>query len=349
VWTGERVVIWGGAVAPPGDPGGVVARGATPFYGAEYDPTTDNWDPLPPSGLEPRIGHSMIWTGRELIVFGGIAADGRVLSDGGILRAGRVQSDGSSTAEDEADLSAGVWSLFQVGDLGATQFPPRAYHSAAWDGRYMVITGGIGADGSLLADAYAYEVAQNRWNLMSLASFEPRACHRSVATGSGIVIIGGLGVPDLADTEAGDPAPDGVLCHRAVVGAERDDPTAWHLTLEPNPEARHVPLYEWTVLHDAPAHLGTDFEAAWTGSAVGIALIVPELDSVAPISYVPGSGSTIGALPDAGQLDVSSELTAAWNGSELFVWGGRRDHACDEPDQDDECLAANGAVIDVGA
>ena len=130
VWTGERAVIWGGAVTTSDD-GGVTAvpTQPTPFYGAEYDPTTDDWDPLPPSGLAPRVGHTMIWTGRELIVFGGVGVDGRPLSDGGILRAGRIQSDGTSTAEDEADLSTGVWSLFQQGDLGSMGAAPRAFHA----------------------------------------------------------------------------------------------------------------------------------------------------------------------------------------------------------------------------
>lgn len=348
VWTGERVVIWGGAVTVPGQrAAAVVPTEPTPLYGAEYDPTEDDWDALPPSGLEPRIGHSMIWTGRELIVFGGIAADGRVLSDGGILRAGRVQGDGTSTADDEADLSAGVWSLFEVGDLGPFAASPRAFHSAAWDGRYMVITGGLAADGTLLSDAYAYDVARNRWNLVSLPLFEPRACHRSVATGAGVVILGGLGAQDLADTDRVARAVEGGFCD-GIVSATRPDPVGWNLALAPNPDDPRAPEYTWTVLADAPEHLGTDFEVGWTGSAVGIALLVPELDSIAPITYVPGEGTTIGALPEQGQLDVRSDLTAEWYGSELFVWGGRGERACGLGDDEPGCPAQNGAVLDVG-
>jgi hypothetical protein len=63
VWTGREVIYWGG-------------RGADRRYtrisdGARYDPATGAWRLLPPSPLAGRYGHSVVWTGREMIVFGG--------------------------------------------------------------------------------------------------------------------------------------------------------------------------------------------------------------------------------------------------------------------------------------
>jgi hypothetical protein len=69
-WTGTRVMVWGGGTTDsPGDvPPATVAPG-----GAAYDPAADRWEPLPPAPLVPRARGIAVWTGRELIVWGGEA------------------------------------------------------------------------------------------------------------------------------------------------------------------------------------------------------------------------------------------------------------------------------------
>lgn len=347
VWTGDRVVIWGGlpVADEPGGPPPIETAG----YGAQYDPTADQWDDLPPSGLAPRRGHSLIWTGRELIVFGGVDASGNVLGDGGILRAGRVRGDGSSTADDVGDLAAGVWSRFELGDLSTFAGAARTHHSASYNGAYMVITGGIGVDGGLLDDAYAYDVGNDRWSLIRNANFEARACHRSVAGSGTVYVLGGFTRSDVAAIAAvstGGRITPTDLC-ASHVGTDRRDPAAWAVTVEPDPENPTRPLFDWgDPLADVPEHLGSQFVATWTGTAIGIAMIVEELDTVAPILYVPGAGTEVRPLPAQGQLDVTSDLTAAWRDSELFVWGGRREAPCGD-DALESCHIAGGALIDV--
>src|SRR5262245_5141703 len=64
VWTGKRMVIWAGW-------GGDFDF---PFIndGAQYIPATDTWAPIStPSALEPRRSHTAVWTGEEMIVWGG--------------------------------------------------------------------------------------------------------------------------------------------------------------------------------------------------------------------------------------------------------------------------------------
>jgi hypothetical protein len=77
-WTGSRLLVWGGdvgrtALAP--------VRG-----GLSFDPAGDRWTPLPRSPLEARTDAIAAWTGRELIVWGGVGAgdrgNGRRLDDG---------------------------------------------------------------------------------------------------------------------------------------------------------------------------------------------------------------------------------------------------------------------------
>ncbi len=349
VWTGDHYVVWGGftpsQAQPPGAAVATTAPGeATPYYGAQFDPVTSQWATLPPSGLEPRVGFSMLWTGQELIIFGGMSPDGRVLADGGILRAGQVRSDSTSTAPDIGDLSNGIWSLFRTGDLEVFDGAARAFHAAAWDGRYFVINGGFGPDGNLLSDTYAYDVVRNRWHLIRNRLVTARACHQAVVSPTEIIFLGGFGVGDVQNIDLTQPAR---VCSD-VQPSNGKDPAAWSLALAPDPNDSSLPKFTWKDLPDAPEHLGTDFVAAWTGEAFAVASSVPELDAVAPTVYTPGNGSDTRALPSSRQLGFRQEITAAWSGTHVFVWGGRAEEACAGSQLELGCPTASGASFDVG-
>ena len=63
VWTGRRLLVWGGQTFP----GAVVpAR-----HGLAYDPLSNRWTPLPQAPLGGRADPTAVWTGHELIVWGG--------------------------------------------------------------------------------------------------------------------------------------------------------------------------------------------------------------------------------------------------------------------------------------
>jgi N-acetylneuraminic acid mutarotase len=63
VWTGMEMIIWGGARFQP--------RAGTQRFGdgAAYTPATDTWRRVPSFGF--RSAHTAVWTGSEMIVFGG--------------------------------------------------------------------------------------------------------------------------------------------------------------------------------------------------------------------------------------------------------------------------------------
>lgn len=70
VWTGQEVILWGGAqwqgdgvTGPLGD-------------GGAYDPASDSWQMLPQAPIEARAAHVAGWTGRELLVWGGYVKGG---------------------------------------------------------------------------------------------------------------------------------------------------------------------------------------------------------------------------------------------------------------------------------
>ncbi len=63
VWTGRRLLVWGGQTFPGAT---VTAR-----HGLSYDPIGNRWSSLPQSPLPARVDPTAVWTGRELIVWGG--------------------------------------------------------------------------------------------------------------------------------------------------------------------------------------------------------------------------------------------------------------------------------------
>nr|MCU0374450.1 hypothetical protein [Chitinophagaceae bacterium] len=63
VWTGSKVIFYGGYIKVGADT--ISADG-----GLEYNPTTNTWTDIPAGG--PRIhGHQALWTGTEMMIFGG--------------------------------------------------------------------------------------------------------------------------------------------------------------------------------------------------------------------------------------------------------------------------------------
>ncbi|MEP6909406.1 MAG: GerMN domain-containing protein [Actinomycetota bacterium] len=63
VWTGRRLLVWGGETFP----GASVTAG----HGLSYDSIGNHWSPLPRAPLPARVDPTAVWTGRELIVWGG--------------------------------------------------------------------------------------------------------------------------------------------------------------------------------------------------------------------------------------------------------------------------------------
>jgi hypothetical protein len=62
-WTGRTMLVW--ASNSPTGPAGAAA----------YDPRTNSWRRLPSGPLGSREGDASVWTGRELLIFGGHSGD----------------------------------------------------------------------------------------------------------------------------------------------------------------------------------------------------------------------------------------------------------------------------------
>jgi len=136
VWTGREVIIWGGCDnrVPQCDDN---FQSDELRDGAAYDPARERWRRIPDGPLAPRSNHIMVWTGREVLVWGGVSTDAGdlYLADGAAL-----------------DPATGEWQ-----PLPSAPIPGRDRHVAVWTGQELLVWGGCCAGGTgLLADGAAF-------------------------------------------------------------------------------------------------------------------------------------------------------------------------------------------------
>ncbi len=146
VWTGRHLVVWGGQ--PSGRTDAAAAAGAA------YDPAAKRWRVLPAAPIPGRFGASAVWTGREVLIWGGQDGPDTTLADGAAY-----------------DPVARKWRTLPPAPIGS-----RAGHQAVWTGTEMVVWGGFARCcpvDSVLHDpaAAAYDPATDRWR--GIASVPP--------------------------------------------------------------------------------------------------------------------------------------------------------------------------------
>jgi hypothetical protein len=281
VWTGTEMIVWGGEnEAANGAP-------ATLGDGARYDPAMDRWTPISAAPIDARTFHVAVWTGEEMIVWGGRLALGGL--GGG---AGGPEFVGGWSRDDGARYEPATDSWTTVTSDGAPS--PRAHAGAVWTGEEMIVWGGAGLGNTMLSDGARYGPTDDRWTPMA-DYLDERADHAMIWTGTELIVWGGVslgpGYIFRGDGARYDPATD-MWAPMATPGA---------------PEAR-VPY------------------AVWTGSAVLVwGGWAPGTCCVEPL----GGGGRYDPAQDAwGPLGTDSEpearflATTVWTGAEMVVWGG---------------------------
>jgi hypothetical protein len=124
------------------------------------------------------------WTGRQLVVWGGQAADGH-------------QAAGDGAAYDPA---ADRWEVLPAAPIGG-----RFGASAVWTGREVLFWGGQGGAGTTFADGAGYDPATRRWRVLPAAPIGARTSHQAVWTGKEMVVWGGFGRCCTIDSVIHDP------------------------------------------------------------------------------------------------------------------------------------------------
>jgi hypothetical protein len=180
VWTGEKMIVWGST----SNEDWTVGCSIEGSVGAIYDPQEDRWTSFPPGPLKPREGQSAIWTGSEMILWGGYdpCGDARY-------------ADGAAF-----DPTAGRWRR-----IAPTTLEPRGGHVAVWTGSEMLVLGHA-------SDAGAYNPLRDSWR--SVAAPRDRGTGKAFVSDQNIVVWSAL---------SGGDAGYGTLRSRGSVYSIADD------------------------------------------------------------------------------------------------------------------------------
>lgn len=169
-WTGSELFVWGGN-RRYGDP---------PHFddGWSFDPTTRSWETLPPSPLSGRSWATAVWTGSEVLVWGGAV--------------GYAPDDGPKVDGAAYDPASRTWR-----ELPQAPMMLSLTYGAAWTGSEMIAVGEHGAA--------AYDPERDRWRSVAPSPMQfDRAS--MVWTGREVILYGDRGGPPVADGVALDPA-----------------------------------------------------------------------------------------------------------------------------------------------
>ena len=168
----KAMIVWGGRATL----GGSLALGS----GALYYPAKNVWKTVAVDASTPsaRWGHTAVWTGMKMIVWGGENAAGQ-LGDGGTF-----------------DPGNGSWAQIPAGPVPT----PRTNHTAVWTGdtnKSMLVWGGFGLDATpaavYFADGGVFDFQSSIWAPMSPGGTPPTARSQATAvwTGMNMLVWGG--------------------------------------------------------------------------------------------------------------------------------------------------------------
>jgi N-acetylneuraminic acid mutarotase len=164
IWTGAEMLVWGGV-------GGTIPSPVALSTGGRYNPTANTWAALPNLNAPgPRTAHRAVWTGDDMLVWGGTDLTTN-LSTGG--RYNRLANSWSAISTNNAPL-------------------PRTEHTAIWDGTRMIVWGGSDA-GLFHRTGGVYDPLTDVWlgTLVSTNAPPERGQHAAVWTGAEMVVHGG--------------------------------------------------------------------------------------------------------------------------------------------------------------
>jgi N-acetylneuraminic acid mutarotase len=304
-----------------------VVAAAVVFVGDEG--VEERWTMLPPADLAGRSDPSAVWTGKEMIVWGG-AGDRRALGDGASY-----------------DPAAQRWTPLPSSPLIA-----RRAHTAVWTGDRMLVFGGQGARegcrrACALDDGAAYEPASGTWSPIPVAPIAARFGHTAVFVRGRMVVWGGAaeGGAALGDGASYDvatgtwtvlpPAPVAPrLGHRAV--ATVDGMLVWSGSSEAEEGGRYfadgavytLGTNSWSPMAPAPAKLGPRDTAAgvWTGEALVVWGGYGRSQECTPCLHADGAAYDLATdtwTPIAGSpVSGRGGHRAVWTGRDMVVWGG---------------------------
>ena len=313
IWTGTEMIVWGGCEA------GFSEHSCQSNSGGRYNPAANTWARTTFTGAaSPRINHRAVWTGTEMIVWGGCS----FVNDA--CRASQVGTSGG-----RYNPSTDSW--IPTNTAGAPV--ARTTHTAVWTGTTMIVWGGS-SDSAALNSGGVYNPATDQWSATAPvpASFA-RYSHTAVWTGREMIVWGGTnGTATFQNGLRYNPsrnawrtmpvtgAPSARYGHVAIwTGTEM---VVWSGINGPNflnTGGRFNPatnLWTATSTVNAPSARG-GAAAVWTGSL----MVVWGGQQRTGGRYDPVSDTW--TATNANEATSAREWhTAIWTGTEMIVWGG---------------------------
>jgi N-acetylneuraminic acid mutarotase len=266
---------------------------------------------------DPRSGHTAVWTGTEMLLWGG---------------------EGANSTGYRYDPTTNTWTTMSV--VGAP--PSRLAHTAVWTGTHMLIWGGR-SQSAAFDTGYRYDPAADAWTPIStVGAPAARFEHTAVWTGGAMLVWGGRTLTPLVilgDGGAYDPgtdtwtpisgvgAPSPRLFDTAIWTGERMviwggvDGTNTYLA----DGSRYDPATDtWATTSVTGAPSGRDgHSAVWGGGRM--------------LLWGGGNGST--SFKDGARYDPVADRwfsmatinaptgvsghSAVWTGTKMIIWGGR--------------------------
>ncbi len=307
VWTGERMIVWGG-------------RGAGPD-GVCYNPSTDSWAATTTTNIpSARYLHTAVWAAERMIVWGGF--DGSYLNTGGTYNPLNdiwvPTSSGSSpsgTVKDHTLVWTGAEMIYWGGDQTGGRFNPalddwsgiastgepssRKYHTAIWTGSEMIVWGGYFVDNS----GGRYNPAADLWTATTTNNAPvPRFYHTAIWTGDRMIVWGGTGSINALGTEKNSGG---------IYNPSTDEWIPTSTTFAPSARFSHSAV--WTgnrMIIWGGSKVSDSFPEEITFNSGGIFNI--NTNSWQPTSTLFGWGSIDYLFARRGH-------SAVWNGSEMII------------------------------
>ena len=321
-------------------------RGATPPPKAA---DLAGWGLLPKAPVGGRAAHTAIWTGQEMVIWGGSTDfDSDPFTDGAAF-----------------NPATRAWRMVPAAPL-SPRFDARAF----WTGREMIIYGGTSTEGVILGDGAAWDPAANRWRALPASPLGPRDGSVVAWAGDRLVVWGGATVlpddaPEDAEAEVKNdgaayvPATDGWFpVPAAPIVARTGADSVWTGTRfivtggyhEGDDDDRvdgaaFDPVSgEWTPIADRPTPGscggGAACEGVWTGK---IALFL-----VSGVAYDPAANRWSPMAPAPTRDGPAPGEPVVWTGERLISWGINAEDTDDTADSDasDEPPPVRGGAYD---
>jgi N-acetylneuraminic acid mutarotase len=315
VWTGTEMIVWGGDDFSSGK-----------FFntGARYNLVTDTWTATSTiNAPSPRYSHTAVWTGSEMIVWGGNDENSHPLNTGGRYNPG-----------------LDTWTTTSMTNVPV----PRIGHTAVWTGSEMIVWGGTDFISQEFNTGGRYNPSTNSWTATSITNApDARGRHAAVWTGSEMIVWGGAGELGVLNTGGRyNPGTDSWTATSTMNAPEGradftgvwsgDEMIVWGGSADPpspllNSGGRYNPNTDtWvaTTIVNAPSRR-YGHTAVWSGDEM---IVWGGIDFGIPPPYF-NTGGRYNPITDSWIATSTTNApagrfrhTAVWSGSKMIVWGG---------------------------